>query len=213
MRGRFITLEGGEGAGKTTQRALLAGALRNAGVTVIETREPGGEAGAEEIRALLVNGEPGRWDPLAETLLHYAARVQHVARMIVPALDNGAWVISDRFADSTAVYQGAGQGVPVPTISAIDAAALADFQPDLTLVLDVPVESGLARATARADTNRYERFDAAFHGRVREGFLRIARAAPERCAVIDATLPAERVAQAIRATVAARLGLALPDPA
>jgi dTMP kinase len=207
MQGRFITLEGGEGAGKTTQRARLAAMLRAAGREVVETREPGGEAGAEAIRALLVSGEPGRWEPVAETLLHYAARAQHVARVIAPALARGAWVISDRFADSTAVYQGAGQGVAAETIRAIDAASLDGFAPDLTLILDIPVEAGLARAAARADTNRYERFDAAFHARIREGFLAIARAEPGRCAVIDATAPLEDVAAAIRNAVASRFGL------
>lgn len=213
MAGRFITLEGGEGAGKTTQRALLAAALRAAGLEAVETREPGGEAGAEAIRGLLVTGEPGRWEPMAETLLHYAARAQHVVRVIAPALARGAWVVSDRFADSTAVYQGAGQGVPAATIAAIDAAALGGFVPDLTLVLDLPVEQGLARAASRAETNRYERFDSGFHRRIREGFLRIARENPGRCAVIDASLPADAVAGAIRREVGARLGLALPDAA
>lgn len=213
MRGRFITLEGGEGAGKTTQRGLLAAALRAAGLEVVETREPGGDPGAEAIRELLVRGEPGRWEPLAETLLHYAARAQHVARLIRPALARGAWVVSDRFADSTAVYQGAGQGVPAATIAAIDAATLGGFAPDLTLVLDLPVEAGLARAAARSVTNRYERFDRGFHERIRAGFLARARAEPLRCVVIDAAAPAEAVAAEIRATVGLRLGLALPDAA
>jgi dTMP kinase len=210
MRGKFITLEGGEGAGKTTQRARLAAMLRAAGREVVETREPGGEAGAEAIRALLVSGEPGRWEPVAETLLHYAARAQHVARVIAPALARGAWVVSDRFADSTSVYQGDGQGVAAETIRAIDAASLNGFTPDLTLILDIPVAAGLARAASRADLNRYERFDAAFHARIREGFLAIARDEPGRCAVIDATAPLEDVARTIGETVAARLGVTLP---
>lgn len=213
MRGRFITLEGGEGAGKTTQRRLLAAALRAAGLDVLETREPGGEPGAEAIRDLLVAGEPGRWEPLAETLLHYAARAQHVARVIGPALARGTWVVSDRFADSTAVYQGAGQGVDAATIAAIDRAALGGFAPDLTLVLDLPVEAGLARAAARAETNRYERFDRGFHERIRAGFLARARAEPRRCVVIDAAPPAEAVAASIRAAVAERLAVGLPDAA
>lgn len=213
MRGRFITLEGGEGAGKTTQRGLLAALIRATGREVVETREPGGEPGAEAIRALLVGGEPGRWEPLAETLLHYAARAQHVARVIEPALARGAWVISDRFADSTAVYQGAGQGVPAATIAAIAAATLGGFSPDLTLVLDIPVEAGLARAGRRGETNRYERFDGGFHERIRQGFLAVAAAEPQRCAVIDARLPAAEVAAAIGAVLRQRLGLALPDAA
>jgi len=213
MRGRFITLEGGEGAGKTTQRGLLAALIRAAGHDVVETREPGGEAGAEAIRALLVAGEPGRWEPLAETLLHAAARAQHVARLIAPALARGAWVISDRFADSTAVYQGAGQGVAAATIEAIERATLDGFAPDLTLVLDIPVEAGLARAAARAETNRYERFDRAFHDRVRAGFLARAAAFPARCVVIDASPGTAEVAGAIAAAVSARLGVALPRAA
>jgi dTMP kinase len=210
MGGRFITLEGGEGAGKTTQARLLAEAIRAAGLEAVETREPGGEAGAEAIRGLLVTGEPGRWEPLAETLLHYAARVQHVARVIRPALERGAWVVSDRFADSTAVYQGDGQGVEAAAIAAIHRATLGDVAPDLTLILDLPVEQGLARAAARSARNRYERFDHAFHARIREGFLRRAASEPKRCVVIDAARPAEAVAAAIRAAVAERLGLVLP---
>jgi dTMP kinase len=213
MRGWFITLEGGEGAGKTTQRGLLAALIRAAGHDVVETREPGGEAGAEAIRALLVAGEPGRWEPLAETLLHAAARAQHVARLIAPALARGAWVISDRFADSTAVYQGAGQGVAAVTIEAIERATLDGFAPDLTLVLDIPVELGLARAAARSETNRYERFDRAFHDRVRAGFLARAAAFPARCVVIDASPGPAEVAGAIAAAVSARLGVALPRAA
>jgi dTMP kinase len=213
MRGRFITLEGGEGAGKTTQRGLLAALIRATGREVVETREPGGEAGAEAIRALLVGGEPGRWEPLAETLLHYAARAQHVARVIEPALARGAWVVSDRFADSTAVYQGAGQGVDAATIAAIAAATLGGFAPDLTLVLDIPVDAGLARAGRRGETNRYERFDGDFHGRIRAGFLAIAAAEPWRCAVIDASQEQGAVAAAIRQAVSDRLGLSLPAAA
>lgn len=213
MRGRFITLEGGEGAGKTTQRAALAALVRATGREVVETREPGGEAGAEAIRALLVGGEPGRWEPLAETLLHYAARAQHVARVITPALARGAWVISDRFADSTAVYQGAGQGVDAATIGAIAAATLKGFAPDLTLILDIPVAAGLARAGRRGETNRYERFDGEFHARIRAGFLAIAAAEPARCAVIDASAEAAAVTDAIRQAVSGRLGLALPEAA
>jgi dTMP kinase len=209
MRGRFITLEGGEGAGKTTQRAALAGLIRATGREVVETREPGGEAGAEAIRALLVGGEPGRWEPLAETLLHYAARAQHVARVIEPALARGAWVISDRFADSTAVYQGAGQGVEAGTIAAIAAATLRGFAPDLTLILDIPVEAGLARTGQRGETNRYERFDGDFHARIRAGFLAIAAAEPQRCAVIDATRSPGEVLAAAVAAIEERLGLSL----
>jgi dTMP kinase len=212
-RGVFITIEGGEGAGKSTQLVRLAGALRRTGREVVATREPGGTEEAEAIRALLVGGAPGRWDPLAETLLHYAARAQHVARLVRPALERGAAVLSDRFADSTMAYQGFGQGVPRGTIRAIHAASLGRFAPDLTLILDLPVETGLARAAGRQATNRYERFDAGFHARVRAGFLAIAREEPGRCVVIDASRPPDAVWAAIVAAVSGRLRLDLEDAA
>jgi dTMP kinase len=212
-RGVLVTIEGGEGAGKSTQLARLAAALRQAGREVVATREPGGTEEAEAIRALLVGGVPGRWDPVAETLLHYAARAQHVARLVRPALEHGAVVVCDRFADSTMAYQGFGQGVPRETIRAIHAAALGRFAPDLTLILDLPVETGLARAAGRRATNRYERFDAAFHARVRDGFLTIAREEPGRCVVIDAARPPDAVWAAIVAAVSGRLRLELEDAA
>lgn len=210
-RGVFITIEGGEGAGKSTQLARLAAALRRTGREVVPTREPGGTEEAEAIRALLVGGAPGRWDPVAETLLHYAARAQHVARLVRPALERGAAVLSDRFADSTMAYQGFGQGVPREAIRAIHTASLGRFAPDLTLILDLPVETGLARAAGRQATNRYERFDTAFHARVREGFLTIAREEPGRCAVIDASRPPDVVWAAIVSAVSGRLRLELED--
>jgi len=207
-RGRFITLEGGEGAGKTTQVRLLVEALRAAGIDAIATREPGGAPGAERIRDLLVSGATDRWDPLTETLLHVAARREHVARMIAPALERGAWVVSDRFADSTMAYQGYGQGVPRATVEALHAAALGDLHPDLTLILDLPADAGLARAQARGDAaTRYERMGADFHRRLRDGFLDIARREPARCAVLDATGDVETVQRRIRDAVAARLGM------
>lgn len=212
-RGVFITIEGGEGAGKSTQLARLAEALRRCGREVVATREPGGTEEAEAIRALLVDGAPGRWDPLAETLLHYAARAEHVARLVRPALDRGAAVLSDRFADSTMAYQGFGQGVAREAIRGIHVASLGRFAPDLTLILDLPVETGLARAAGRQATNRYERFDAAFHTRVREGFLTIAREEPGRCAVIDASHPPDTVWAAIASAVGGRLRLDLEDMA
>jgi dTMP kinase len=212
-RGVFISIEGGEGAGKSTQLARLARALRQSGREVVATREPGGTEEAEALRALLVGGAPGRWEPIAETLLHYAARAQHVARLVRPALERGAAVLSDRFADSTMAYQGFGQGVPRDAIRAIHAASLGRFAPDLTLILDLPVETGLGRAAGRQATNRYERFDVAFHARVRAGFLAIAREEPERCVVIDARRPPDAVWAAIVAAVRGRLGLELEDAA
>lgn len=208
MPGRFITLEGGEGAGKSTQVKRLAAALRARGISVTATREPGGSPGAEEIRALLVNGEPGRWDPMTETLLVYAARADHVGRTIGPALMADQWVISDRFTDSTYAYQGAGRGLPRETIRRIDAVVLDDFRPDLTLVLDLPVEAGLARAGSRgAAESRFETFGRDFHERLRQAFLEIARRHPERCVVIDAAADEDTVAAAIWSAVATRLGL------
>ena len=208
MAGRFITLEGGEGTGKSTQIKRLAASLEAKGIPVLATREPGGSPGAEQIRALMVEGEPGRWDAITETLLAYAARADHVARTIGPALLAGSWVISDRFSDSTFAYQGVGRGVPRETIRRIDSAVLDDFAPDLTLVLDLDVTLGLQRAAARgAAENRFEKFGADFHERLRQAFLDIARRNPERCRVIDAGGSEDQVAAAILAAVSRRFDL------
>jgi len=208
MTGRFITLEGGEGTGKSTQIKRLAAALEAKGIAVLATREPGGSPGAEQIRALMVEGEPGRWDAMTETLLAYAARADHVARTIGPALLAGTWVISDRFSDSTFAYQGVGRGVPRETIRRIDSAVLDDFAPDLTLVLDLDVSVGLKRAMTRAGSeNRFEKFGADFHERLRQAFLDIARRHPERCRVIDAGGTEDEVAEAILAAVCRRFDL------
>jgi dTMP kinase len=206
--GRFITLEGGEGTGKSTQSKRLMKALEACGVACIATREPGGSPGAEEIRALLVNGEPGRWDALTEMLLLFAARADHVARTIQPALDAGKFVICDRFTDSTYAYQGVGRDTPRETIRRIESVVLEDFKPDMTLVLDLPVETGLLRALARGgDESRFEKFDIPFHEKLRQAFLDIARRAPDRCTVIDATGSEDDVAQAIWDAVARRFAL------
>lgn len=205
-RGRFITLEGGEGAGKSTQIRLLAEALRNDGIAVTTTREPGGSPGAERIRALLVDGATDRWDAVSEALLHFAARRDHLVRTVWPALDRGEWVISDRFADSTMAYQGYGLGLGRALIESLYAQAVGDFRPDLTLILDLPVEQGLERADARAaGGTRYERMGVDFHRRLREGFLEIAGREPGRCVVIDATPPADEVAKAILKVIHERL--------
>lgn len=207
--GRFITLEGGEGAGKSTQIARLADGLRRAGVNVRTTREPGGAAAAETIRKLLVEGEPGRWRPMTEALLHFAARVEHVETMVRPALAAGDWVISDRFADSTLAYQGYGHRLGREAIESLYWTTLGTFAPDLTLILDMPVDAGLARAGARNDVEtRYERMGRDFHERVRLGFLEIARLEPGRCVVIDATGNVDEVTARIFAAVAARLHIA-----
>jgi dTMP kinase len=207
-RGRFITLEGGEGAGKSTQARHLALALRDRGIDVVTTREPGGSPGAEDIRSLLVEGEPGRWDTLVETLMMFAARADHAVHTIRPALKRGAWVLCDRFTDSTYAYQGAGRGLPRETIRRIESIAVPDLKPDLTLMLDLPSETGLRRAAARNQgETRFERFDIAFHERLREAFREIARHHPERCALIDASAAADDVAAAILRTVEARFGV------
>ncbi len=212
--GKFITLEGGEGAGKTTQIKLLASALKASGIDLVITREPGGAPGAEVIRSLLVEGTVERWQPMTEALLHFAARFEHVKETIQPALAAGRWVVSDRFSDSTIAYQGYGHDLGGETIARIHTLVLGDFQPDLTLILDIPVEDGLARAGNReardgAGEDRYERMDVEFHRRMRDGFLDIARRNPERCAVIDATQAPDGVHQSIRGVLEKRLSLVL----
>jgi dTMP kinase len=208
MTARFITLEGGEGAGKSTQIKRLAAALEKKDMGVLTTREPGGSPGAEEIRGLLVNGAPGRWDALTETLLVYAARADHVKRTIGPALLAGTWVICDRFSDSTYAYQGGGRGLARETIRRIDAVVLDDFRPDLTLILDLDVETGLKRAGARGTAeSRFENFDKEFHEKLRQTFLDIARRDPTRCVVIDAAQDEDAVAAAIWAATAKRFDL------
>jgi len=208
---KFITFEGGEGAGKSTHVRLLADALRGAGLGVVETREPGGSPGAEQIRELLIHGEVARWDAMTEALLHFAARRDHVARVIQPALASGDWVLCDRFADSTMAYQGYGHGLGLEVIEQLTAMTLGALAPDLTVILDLPVGEGLRRAERRqGGGSRYERMDQAFHERLRSGFLAIAERDPERCLVIDASLPIDAVHQAAKEAVSARLNLELP---
>lgn len=211
-RGRFITLEGGEGAGKSTQVKRLAAALSARGVDVVQTREPGGTPGAEDIRALLVTGDPSRWDAMTETLLHYAARRAHVEKAVKPALARGAWVISDRFADSTMAYQGYAGSVGREAVTALQELVLGEFAPDLTLVLDLPVETGLARAKARMTgasqaEDRYERMGLAFHESLRAAFHDIVRREPERCRLVDAGGTPDQVAAALWQAVALRFNL------
>jgi len=204
--GRLITLEGGEGAGKSTQLTRLAGSLADRGIRIVTTREPGGAPGSELIRSLLVEGDPDRWDPETEALLHYAARREHLRSTIRPALERGDWVISDRFSDSTMAYQGYGHGLGQDWIARLHTTALGDFQPDLTLILDLPVEEGLRRAGRRSgDETRYERMDGGFHERMRQGFLAIADSEPKRCVLIDATGSEQTVAGDILRVVTARL--------
>ena len=208
--GKFITFEGGEGTGKSTQVALLADALRAAGIDVVTTREPGGAPGAEEIRNLLVNGAVNRWTPMSEALLNNAARAEHLDKTVFPALKAGKWVISDRFADSTLAYQGYGHGVSRKALDDLSSAVLGDFKTDLTIIFDLDLEIGLKRAGARGQgEDRYERMGYDFHQRLRQGFLQIAEAEPGRCALIDAAASIENVAAAIRTIVSQRLQVTL----
>lgn len=205
-QGRFITFEGGEGTGKSTQVARLVERLRARDLEVVQTREPGGSQGAEEIRNLALNGDAGRWSPTTETLLMYAARSDHLERTIRPALEAGRWVVCDRFADSSRAYQGAGGGTPAEFIETLDAAIVGPTQPDLTLVFDLPVEIGLERAFGRGlFETRFESKGLEFHERLRRGFLAIAAAHPERCVVIDADGDQDEVEARVRAAVEARL--------
>lgn len=208
--GYFITLEGGEGGGKSTQLSLLSGAFEKSHLPQFTTREPGGTTGAESIRRLLVEGAADAWDPMSETILFMAARIDHVRKKILPALRDGTHVICDRFMDSTLVYQGFGKGLGQPFIEFLHHFTLGNLMPDLTLILDIPPEQGLKRAGARRGTEtRFEDMDISFHHQVREGFLRIAHEQPARCAVIDATQSTSDVHHAIVETVKTRLGLAL----
>lgn len=208
MTPQFITLEGGEGTGKSTQAKRLAAKLGERGIDAIVTREPGGSAGAEQIRELFVHGEPGRWSALTETLLVFAARVDHVEKTIKPALTSGKWVICDRFTDSTYAYQGVARGTDREIIRRVQSAAIGDFKPGLTLVLDLPVSVGLERAKARSGSeNRFEQFDAAFHEKLRQAFLDIAKKNGDRCVVIDASGSEEQVADLIWQTAAKRFSL------
>ena len=186
-QGRFITFEGGEGAGKSTQLKRLFARLQAAGREVVATREPGGSPGAESIRELVLNGAADRWSPVTETLLMYAARRDHLERVIRPGLERGAWVVCDRFADSTRAYQGAAGGTDPGLIAALETHILGGTRPDLTLIFDLPVALGLERAVARPGAEmRFESKGIAFHERLRAGFLAIAKAEPGRCAIIDA---------------------------
>jgi len=206
VRGRFITFEGGEGAGKTTQARLLAERLRAQGIDVVQTREPGGSPGAEEIRAIAVSGDAERWSARTETLLMYASRSDHLERKILPALEEGKWVVCDRFADSSRAYQGAGGGAPDSLIEALDEHVVGDNQPHLTVVFDIPVEVGLERAFGRGlFETRFESKGLEFHQKLREGFLEVAVRHPERCVVLDATGEVEEVAERLWAVVEERL--------
>ncbi|HYD87450.1 MAG TPA: dTMP kinase [Vitreimonas sp.] len=203
--GRFITLEGGEGAGKSTLARGLAEALRGQGHEVVLTREPGGAPGADAIRALLVQGEAGRWDAMEEALLFAAARRNHLSHTIRPALARGAWVICDRYYDSTRAYQVAAGGLDPRALDTLTALIEAPA-PDLTFVLDFAPEAGLARSQGRhVGEDRFEKKTADFHARVRAEFLAIAEREPHRCVVIDASQSGADVLAQARAALEARL--------
>ncbi len=219
-KGKFISFEGGEGGGKSTQLKLLAIALQESDIDVLETREPGGSPDAELIRTLLVEGETDRWDAQTETLLHYAARRDHLNKVILPALNKGQWVLTDRYADSTMAYQGYGHGVSKKAIHGFYQFIAGNKQPDLTIILDLPAAEGLARADMRANEkaikiqqkeDRYERMGLEFHSRLRDGFLDIARKNKKRCMVIDATKSIEEIQTNVRKLVFKRFRLAADE--
>lgn len=216
MRGGFITFEGGEGTGKSTQVRLLADRLTGLGLRVLATREPGGSPGAEAIRHVLLSGAAKPLGPDAEALLFAAARDDHIRSLIAPALEAGTWVICDRFADSTRVYQGALGQVDRRLIAALERVVVGDYKPDLTLILDLPAHIGLARAARRrgtAGTDRFEAENAGFHDRLRVHYRQLAEHEPERCVLIDARGGVEQVAAAVWAAVEARFGFESPAPA
>ncbi len=205
QRGRFITLEGGEGSGKSTQAAGLAAWLRARGREVVVTREPGGTPLAEALRELVLRSWDEGVTPQSELLLMFAARAAHVHGLVAPALARGADVVCDRFIDSSYAYQGAGKGIELRHFTALEALALNGLRPDLTLVLDLPAEQGLERARARGQANRFEDEPLAFLQRVRQAFLDRAAAEPQRCVVVDAGVGPDQVLAAITAAVEARL--------
>jgi dTMP kinase len=211
--GRFISLEGGEGSGKSTQAQLLADRLRAAGVDVLLTREPGGSPFAEQVRALILDPATAPHSALSEALLFYAARADHVHKTIRPALAAGRWVVCDRFSDSTRVYQSIAGGVDPATIEALEELVVRPTVPDLTFILDLPAEHGLARADQRrraeqpagSGADAYEKRDLAFHERLRAGYLAIASREPQRCVLVDAAQAAAAIADVIWDEVEKRL--------
>ncbi len=213
--GKFITFEGGEGAGKSTQAKALADRLTRAGFEPLQTREPGGTPRAEAIRDLILSGKAKEFGALGETVLFYAARESHLQLAIRPALASGKWVICDRFSDSTRAYQGAAAGVSKTVIETFEAAVVGPTRPDLTLILDIKPEVGLRRAVARGKSNgggehkpdRFESMDLAFQNRLRDSFLEIAEDEPERCVVFDGAMDEQRLSDQIWAVVRQRLNV------
>lgn len=194
MRGKFITFEGGEGTGKSTQTHLLADALRAQGIPITITREPGGTEGAELIRALIVSGSTGRWSPLSEVLLLNAARLDHLEKVILPALEAGQWVICDRFTDSTLAYQGYGHGVDLSFIKKLHHQLFSAHVPQLTFVFDLDPIIGIKRSLQRhTSETRFEKMQIEFHNRMRQGYLEIAQSDAARYMIIDAAETVEKI--------------------
>jgi dTMP kinase len=205
-KGKFITLEGGEGTGKSTQIELMVQFLKKRGTPVMSTREPGGSEGAELIRHLLVNGEVHRWDSVTEVLLMNAARRDHLKSVIIPALEAGVWVVCDRFADSTLAYQGYGHGVALPYLNTIYELIAGSLTPDLTFIFDLDPRLGIERAQGRGGSeDRFERMPMEFHDRIREGFRRIAQTDLNRYILIDASLDREAISKQIQEYIEQRL--------
>ena len=208
MRGKFITFEGGEGGGKSTQAGRLANRLKSLGIDAVLSREPGGSVGAEAIRHVLLSGAAKPLGPHAEAILFAAARADHLRQTIQPALERGQWVISDRFADSTRIYQGVLGNVDARLISRLEKVTVGDLIPDLTIILDLPPEQGLARVTARRGNAPIDRFEAEafdFHKKLREAYLELAEREPKRCVVINAGADPATVAEFVWSAVSTRL--------
>ena len=208
---RFITLEGGEGAGKSTQIKLLNEWLEGKGINTCLTREPGGSPGAEQIRDLVLKGATDRWTGMTEALLMTASRAEHVENKVKPALEAGNWVLCDRFYDSSIAYQGAGRGLGMERVKQLQTLALGDFQPDLTIILDLPVKIGLSRAIARESAksdmeDRFERMDISFHVALRNAFLEIAKQESERCVVLNADAEPNTLQSQIQALILTKFG-------
>jgi dTMP kinase len=203
VRGRFITLEGGEGVGKSTQARALAAALRARGIRVVETREPGGSPGAEAIRKLLLEGEVDRWTPEIEALLFAAARGDHVARTIGPALDRGDWVISDRFIHSSLAYQGGAGGIGTEAVMRLHEIGSRGLLPDRTLLLEMPIDEAHSRSVVRDEggLDRFGRKTGSYHDGVAAAFRSLAEADPERCRIVDAEGPADEVTERLLAAI------------
>ncbi|MCP4935991.1 MAG: dTMP kinase [bacterium] len=212
--GKFITFEGGEGAGKSTQVRLLSNSLQRHGKKIVMTREPGGSIKAEAIRKLLLEGRVAKFGPFAEALLFSLARDDHLESVIRPTLNKGSWVICDRFMDSTLAYQGAGGNLPASLIRALERTVVGDTIPDLTILIDLPPEIGIGRAQARqkqntgGDPDRFEAMNMKFHTRLRKAFLDIAENAPDRCVVFDGQAPPDELAKKIWDLVSQRYSLA-----